>query len=737
MSALQVGNSCESDDAVVAEIVVASEDGSHLAYGDSKKEVVGFVDISDPVNPVGAGEIQCGGEPTAVAFAGDYVLAVINTSPDFVNPSGVLKVFDESSLQTQMPIAEIDLGGQPDAIAISPDKQYAAIAIENERDEDLGDGEIPQMPAGHLVVISMSGPPSSWVVNHVSMSGLAGVYEPSDPEPEGVAINRNNVAVVTMQENNALVMVDLASATVIGSVSAGTVDLDMIDTNGDDDLVMQTDSLTGVPREPDGATWISDEYFVTADEGDMRGGSRGFTVFSAGGTPVYGPGSDMEHLMARIGHYNEGRSGKKGNEPENVFYGQFGNEKLLFVNSERSSVTVVYDVKDPMHPKYKQVLPAGVGPEGGVAIPHRNLAATASEEDARDDKMRSVINIYKYHKTPQPQYPTLVSADRANGTPIPWAAMSGLACGGDASQLWAIEDSAFKKSRFFAIDASTYPAKLTHEVRIMDSNDVLKNAVQAAQAATSFAWEDWTVFNEDKTVNIDPEGITVADDGSLYIASEGRGTVGDDSRPMQTLDVIVNVDAHTGVIQKAITLPNEINEKQVRFGFEGVAFSEGKLVVAFQRKWGGDDHPRLGIYDLTAETWEFVFYPLDAVESPYGGWVGLSDIAPLGGMKFAVLERDNQGGPDARVKRVYSIDLTSYTPNSAISKTFVKDVVPDLKKAGGLVFEKVEGLTYCKNDGSVWLHNDNDGVDDNSGETQLMKLDMPMMGRRRHRRSRK
>merc|ERR1712167_430885 len=245
---------------------------------------------------------------------------------------------------------------------------------------------------------------------------------------------------------------------------------------------------------------------------------------------------------------------------------------------------------------------------------------------------------------------------------------------------------------------------------------VLKNTVQAAQAATSFAWEDWPVFNEDKTVNIDPEGITVADDGSLYIASEGRGTVGDDSRPMQTLDVIVNVDSHTGVIKKAITLPNEINEKQVRFGFEGVAFSEGKLVVAFQRKWSGDDHPRLGIYDTTAETWEFVFYPLDATASPNGGWVGLSDIAPLGGMKFAVLERDNQGGPDARVKRVYSIDLTSYTPDSAISKTFVKDVVPDLKKAG-----------------SVWLHNDNDGVDDNSGETQLMKLDMPMMGRRRHR----
>ena len=33
-------------------------------------------------------------------------------------------------------VAEIDLGGQPDSVAVSPDNSFAAIAIENERDEE-------------------------------------------------------------------------------------------------------------------------------------------------------------------------------------------------------------------------------------------------------------------------------------------------------------------------------------------------------------------------------------------------------------------------------------------------------------------------------------------------------------------------------------------------------------------------------------------------------------------------
>ena len=47
--------------------------------------------------------------------------------------------------------------------------------------------------------------------------------------------------------------------------------------------------------------------------------------------------------------------------------------------------------------------------------------------------------------------------------------------------------------------------------------------------------------------------------------------------------------------------------------------------------------------------------------------------------------------------------------------------MPDLEAPKGLVPEKVEGMAMM-DDGNVYVCNDNDGVDDNSGETQLLNV---------------
>ena len=117
----------------------------------------------------------------------------------------------------------------------------------------------------------------------------------------------------------------------------------------------------------------------------------------------------------------------------------------------------------------------------------------------------------------------------------------------------------------------------------------------------------------------------MASSGGFWVASEGSGTVGDAAYPVKTANLIYKLSA-SGVIEDIVGLPADVNAKQMRFGFEGVAESEGKLVVAFQRAWKGESKPRIGVYDLVAKTWQFMFYPLDAVSSPNGGWVGLSDI---------------------------------------------------------------------------------------------------------------
>lgn len=146
------------------------------------------------------------------------------------------------------------------------------------------------------------------------------------------------------------------------------------------------------------------------------------------------------------------------------------------------------------------------------------------------------------------------------------------------------------------------------------------------------------------------------------------------------------------------------------------------VVVAFQRAWNDEENPRLGIYDSESGEWDFVYYPLETVESQNGGWVGLSDITATGGGNFLVLERDNQGGPDAAIKKVFEISLSSYESGATITKTLVMDLMPLLATTGGNIYEKVEGLC-ATTAGTLYLNNDNDGVDDNSGETTLFKIE--------------
>lgn len=713
----------------VAEIVAASADGNILVYTDGKQELIGFVDISTPNTPTAAGTVDVGGEPTSVGVAGDFALAAVNTSSDFVNVGGHLNVIDIAGRSI---VRTLDLGGQPDSVAVSPDGSYAAIAIENERDEDLGDGNPPQAPGGFLVVVNLIDPanPATWTLTNVSLDNLPGMPFPADPEPEYVDINGNNVAVVTLQENNHLALVDLPTASVTGSFSAGTVNLTQVDaTEEDPALILATESLNDVPREPDGVSWVNDEVIATADEGDMDGGSRGFTFFDTNGNVLYDAGNSVEHETIRLGHYPDGRSENKGNEPENVETGIYGGERYLFVGSERSSVIPVYHVDGTgtgASPTLVQTLPAGVAPEGLLAIPSRNLFVAASEEDNRSDTIRSVINIYQ-KQSGSADYPTVVSADRQDGTPIPWGALSALASDPhNPNRVYSVYDSFYGQSRIFTLDVSSHPAVITHELPLMDSNGLLAG-IQAGvlDASDNSTPVGITLVNPDNTVNLDPEGLTIAPNGNFWVASEG-----DDSPFFPNMLVEVTPAGH---IVDLVLLPNSTRARIDNNGFEGVAAVGEYLYVAFQRhQWDDiDNRARIGRYDTTSGQWSFYFYPVDDPTSPNGGWVGLSELTYVGNDSFLVIERDNQAGSDATIKRVYQFSIAGLTPLGdtpvgtdpsfpLVGKTLVKDLIPDLQATGGRVLEKVEGLALMDN-GDMLIVIDNDGVKDSNGETQLFR----------------
>jgi hypothetical protein len=187
-----------------------------------------------------------------------------------------------------------------------------------------------------------------------------------------------------------------AEGEVLSHFSAGSVTLEGVDTEEEGALIF-SDTIT-VPREPDSVTWIDDTHFATANEGDMDGGSRGWTIFSQDGEIVYESGTDFEHAIIEIGHYPEERSGNKGVEPESVTFDTFGGTPYVFVGAERARLSASTMSSDPANPVLEQLLPSGIGPEGYVTIPGRNLLVSANETD--DAGARAHVMLFEYQDAP-------------------------------------------------------------------------------------------------------------------------------------------------------------------------------------------------------------------------------------------------------------------------------------------------------------------------------------------------
>lgn len=320
------------------------------------------------------------GEPTSVAVTPDgrWALAVVHGTPDHLT---IIDLNDYSVETT------ITLGGQPDSIAVSADGRYAAVAIENERDEDVNDGEMPQLPAGFLTIVDLVGAPALWTTRDVSLTGFAARF-PTDPEPEFVDINHANQAAVTLQENNHVVLVDLLTGNIAGDWSGGMT-THLADTDDDGQIIFD-DLLVNARREPDAIAWTPRGDLVTANEGDydldlLAGefvGGRDFTIFSQTGTVLYEPGASLEMRAAEAGRYNDTRSDAKGCEIEGAEIGQFLNHDYLFIGSERCNFVAVYRLNgNAVEPKFIQILKTGSRPEGLLAIAQRSLFVSANEGD--------------------------------------------------------------------------------------------------------------------------------------------------------------------------------------------------------------------------------------------------------------------------------------------------------------------------------------------------------------------
>ncbi|MDO9048285.1 MAG: hypothetical protein Q7U66_11195 [Methylobacter sp.] len=188
-------------------------------------------------------------------------------------------------------------------------------------------------------------------------------HSPALLEPEYIAISPDaKKAYVTLQEDDAVAVVDLISEQVISYYGLG-ITQHKVDAHYDG-WVKFEQSMTGL-REPDGITTVANgRYFVTADEGDTdsdtstpssgqpTSGGRSVSVFDAAtGTLLGDTGNQLDEIAFANQVYPERRSTKKGSEPEMLVALDLDGLPYIAVGMERAGSVALISLADPFHPK--------------------------------------------------------------------------------------------------------------------------------------------------------------------------------------------------------------------------------------------------------------------------------------------------------------------------------------------------------------------------------------------------
>ena len=228
-----------------------------------------------------------------------------------------------------------------------------------------------------------------------------------DLEPEYIAVSEDSkTAYVSLQEANAIATFDIAAKQFTAIKGLGFKDHSQpgneLDLNKDGKINIQSEAVYGVYM-PDGLATIQingEQYVLTPNEGDAREwgskpnkyadvdskvingsekkveylipterdgldpantylyGARSFSIWKASDLSlVYDSGADFERITAATypDYFNtnhketelEGRTNKKGPEPEDVKTLAVGNKLYAFIGLERIGGIMAYDITDP------------------------------------------------------------------------------------------------------------------------------------------------------------------------------------------------------------------------------------------------------------------------------------------------------------------------------------------------------------------------------------------------------
>lgn len=354
-------------------------------------------------------------------------------------------LFDTASRALASGINQISVGALPDMLTFTPGGGKLLVA--NEATPTVYGGFDP---AGSVSIINMG---SRTVVATAGFTGVpvtgSGMRSPGmDFEPEYITVNAAGTqAFVTLQEANAMGVLDLGTHTFSSVVGLGTKDFSLpgntIDpSHKDGKIELRAANVKGFYQPDAVASYQAGGqiYLVMANEGDTREddgdklrvkdsgltgtpsdlaqmnisttdstsgnlytfGGRSFSIRDAGGNLAFDSGNRLDAEAIARGIYDDGRSDDKGVEPEGVELMEIGGRTLALIGLERTTkgAVAVYDITDPTSASFIDMIVTNgdLAPEGMKAfvMDGKHYLAIANETS-------NTTSLYSLAPVPEPE----------------------------------------------------------------------------------------------------------------------------------------------------------------------------------------------------------------------------------------------------------------------------------------------------------------------------------------------
>ncbi len=369
---------------------------------------------------------------------------------------GIIQFFDTGTraLATGFYGNTVTVGALPDMLTFTPDGSKLLVANEA-TPTTYGAYD----PAGSVSIIDVN------TRSVIATAVFAGVTQTGsairsntgmDFEPEYIAINAAGTkAFVSLQEANAMGVLDLSSNTFSQVIGLGTKDFsaagnEIDPSHKDGKIELRSVAVKGL-YQPDGMATFEKNgqtYIVMANEGDTREddgdkarakdvaaftdepadlkqlnisttdstsgtdlvtfGGRSFSIRDENGNIVFDSGNTLDSEAIARGIYNDGRSDDKGVEPEGVTLLEINGRTLAFIGLERTtkSTVAVYDITNPANATFLDMIvtDGDLAPEGLTAYVSGNQYFLAiANEGVLEDGIAGSTTLYSMTPVPEPE----------------------------------------------------------------------------------------------------------------------------------------------------------------------------------------------------------------------------------------------------------------------------------------------------------------------------------------------